>query len=198
MSRSASGPTRWSSLRLRPNTIAKMATGVADNLLLTTYLSARCPVFVAPAMDLDMYAHPTTRYNLDSLKSYGCRIIERLRENCQRPFGQRTDGGTPPRSRVRCRTILPARRSLQGRTLLVTAGPTDRADRPRSLHIEPFVWQDGLCLGRGTARPGSRRDSGDRPHGIADSRRDAGAGGYDGRRDVRGPPCMLSSVATEP
>lgn len=53
-----------------------MATGVADNLLLTTYLSARCPVFVAPAMDLDMYAHPTTRYNLDSLKSYGCRIIE--------------------------------------------------------------------------------------------------------------------------
>ena len=48
-------------------TIAKMATGVADNLLLTTYLSARCPVFVAPAMDLDMYRHPTTQYNLDSL-----------------------------------------------------------------------------------------------------------------------------------
>lgn len=58
------------------NTIAKMATGVADNLLLTTYLSARCPVFVAPAMDLDMYSHPTTQYNLDSLKSYGNQVIE--------------------------------------------------------------------------------------------------------------------------
>ncbi len=46
------------------NTIAKMASGVADNLLLTAYLSARCPVFVAPAMDLDMYAHPATGRNI--------------------------------------------------------------------------------------------------------------------------------------
>lgn len=58
------------------NTIAKMAVGVADNLLLTTYLSARCPVFVAPAMDLDMFVHPTMRSNLEILKRNGNHIIE--------------------------------------------------------------------------------------------------------------------------
>ncbi len=58
------------------NTLAKMAHGVADNLLLTTYLSARCPVAVAPAMDLDMYAHPTTQQNLVQLQRLGVHIIE--------------------------------------------------------------------------------------------------------------------------
>ncbi len=58
------------------NTLAKMTAGVADNLLLTTYLSARCPVMVAPAMDLDMYAHYTTQRNLKELKEHGVGIIE--------------------------------------------------------------------------------------------------------------------------
>lgn len=58
------------------NTLAKMAGGIADNLLLTTYLSARCPVFAAPAMDLDMYAHAATRANIDTLVRRGVRIIE--------------------------------------------------------------------------------------------------------------------------
>jgi phosphopantothenoylcysteine decarboxylase/phosphopantothenate--cysteine ligase len=58
------------------NTIAKMTSGIADNLLLTTYLSARCPVFIAPAMDLHMYNHPVTRKNLQSLKKSGHIIIE--------------------------------------------------------------------------------------------------------------------------
>lgn len=58
------------------NTIAKMASGVADNLLLTTYLSSRCPVFVAPAMDLDMYAHRATVRNLRRLREDGVQIIE--------------------------------------------------------------------------------------------------------------------------
>ena len=58
------------------NTLAKMATGVADNLLLTTYLSARCPVFVAPAMDLDMYAHTATQQNLGLLRSRGVQVVE--------------------------------------------------------------------------------------------------------------------------
>ena len=58
------------------NTLAKMATGVADNLLLTTYLSARCPVAVAPAMDLDMYAHAATQRNLERLRADGVRIVE--------------------------------------------------------------------------------------------------------------------------
>ena len=58
------------------STIGKMAHGVADNMLITTYLSMKAPVFVAPAMDLDMYAHPSTQHNLEILKSYGNHIIE--------------------------------------------------------------------------------------------------------------------------
>jgi phosphopantothenoylcysteine decarboxylase / phosphopantothenate---cysteine ligase len=58
------------------NTIAKMANGVADNLLLTTYLSARCPVFVAPSMDMDMLNHPSTIINIETLKAFGNSILE--------------------------------------------------------------------------------------------------------------------------
>ncbi|RGN50681.1 MULTISPECIES: bifunctional phosphopantothenoylcysteine decarboxylase/phosphopantothenate--cysteine ligase CoaBC [unclassified Bacteroides] len=57
-------------------TIGKMANGIADNMLITTYLSMKAPVFIAPAMDLDMYAHPATQKNLNTLRSYGNRIIE--------------------------------------------------------------------------------------------------------------------------
>ena len=57
-------------------TIGKMANGIADNMLVTTYLSAKAPVFIAPAMDLDMMAHPSTVANIEKLKSYGNHIIE--------------------------------------------------------------------------------------------------------------------------
>nr|A0A2I9.1 RecName: Full=Cysteine/Cysteine sulfinic acid decarboxylase; AltName: Full=Cysteine decarboxylase; AltName: Full=L-cysteine sulfinate decarboxylase; Short=CSD; AltName: Full=Sulfinoalanine decarboxylase [unidentified prokaryotic organism]ABJ80896.1 Undec1A [uncultured microorganism] len=70
----------WSDLYLiapaTANTIGKMAAGIADNLLLTSYLSARCPVFIAPAMDVDMLMHPATQRNLGILKSSGNHIIE--------------------------------------------------------------------------------------------------------------------------
>ena len=58
------------------STLGKMANGVADNMLVTTYLSMKAPVFIAPAMDLDMYAHPSTQKNIDTLRSYGNHIIE--------------------------------------------------------------------------------------------------------------------------
>ncbi len=61
---------------LSANTLAKMATGIADNLLLTTVLSARCPVYFAPAMDLDMYKHPATKHNIRTLQSFGYHFIE--------------------------------------------------------------------------------------------------------------------------
>lgn len=57
-------------------TLGKMASGVADNMLITTYLSMKAPVFIAPAMDLDMYAHPTTQQNMERLRSFGNQIIE--------------------------------------------------------------------------------------------------------------------------
>ena len=58
------------------NTLGKMANGIADNLLLTTYLSAKCPVFVAPSMDLDMYAHEATQNNISLLKQRGVQVID--------------------------------------------------------------------------------------------------------------------------
>ena len=58
------------------STIGKMANGIADNMLITTYLSMKAPVFIAPAMDLDMFAHPSTQANLERLRSYGTFIIE--------------------------------------------------------------------------------------------------------------------------
>lgn len=58
------------------NTLGKMANGICDNLLLTTFLSVKCPVFIAPAMDLDMYAHPATQKNINILRNWACTIIE--------------------------------------------------------------------------------------------------------------------------
>ena len=58
------------------STMGKMANGIADNLLITTYLSCKCPVVLAPAMDQDMYQHPSTARNIEILKSFGNRIIE--------------------------------------------------------------------------------------------------------------------------
>ena len=58
------------------NTIAKMAGGIADNLLLTTYLSARCPVFIAPSMDMDMLKHPSTQRNIETLMTHGNHILD--------------------------------------------------------------------------------------------------------------------------
>jgi len=58
------------------NTISKMACGISDNLLLTTYLSSRCPVFVAPSMDIDMLGHKATKKNLETLRSYGNHILD--------------------------------------------------------------------------------------------------------------------------
>jgi phosphopantothenoylcysteine decarboxylase/phosphopantothenate--cysteine ligase len=58
------------------NTIGKMANGIADNLLLTAYLSARCPVFIAPSMDVDMLKHPSTIINLETLRAFGNTILE--------------------------------------------------------------------------------------------------------------------------
>ncbi len=58
------------------NTISKMANGIADNLLLATYLSARCPVFIAPSMDMDMLNHPAVKKNLEILSSYGNHVLD--------------------------------------------------------------------------------------------------------------------------
>lgn len=105
------------------NTIGKMVGGVADNLLITTYLSARCPVFVAPAMDLDMFAHPTTRRNIETLKSFGNLIIEPA-------VGQLASGlegkgrMEEPENIVQFLDDYFEPKNMLGKKVLITAGPT--------------------------------------------------------------------------
>ena len=105
------------------NTIGKMATGVADNLLLTTYLSAKCPVFVAPAMDLDMFAHPAMQQNLVTLKSYGNHIIEPT--SGELASGLEGKGRMEePENIVRYLDDYFTHKPLLGKKILITAGPT--------------------------------------------------------------------------
>jgi phosphopantothenoylcysteine decarboxylase / phosphopantothenate---cysteine ligase len=105
------------------NTIGKMANGIADNLLLTTYLSAKCPVFVAPAMDLDMFAHPAMQRNLEALKSIGNVIIEPS-------FGELASGlegkgrMEEPENIVLYLDDFFTKKPLIGKKILITAGPT--------------------------------------------------------------------------
>ena len=113
------------------NTMAKMATGVADNLLLTTYLSARCPVAIAPAMDLDMYAHTATQRNMAQLRKDGVHIIE--------PGSGELASGLVGKGRMaEPQDVLQAveallsekKKSLEGKRFLVTAGATIEAIDP--------------------------------------------------------------------
>lgn len=114
------------------NTIAKMAYGIADNLLLTTYLSARCRTVIAPAMDCDMFAHPATQANIDILRSRGAAVIDS-------PEGELASGLSgkgrmaEPEAIVRFVDELLSEKkksSLAGRRLIVTAGATIEAIDP--------------------------------------------------------------------
>ena len=117
------------------STLAKMANGVADNMLITTYLSMKAPVFIAPAMDLDMYRHPSTQHNMDTLRSYGNHIVEpasgflasglegkgRMEEPeniiaaLERELA--LEGGEEP-------STTEGHPTLSGKRILITAGPT--------------------------------------------------------------------------
>ena len=117
------------------STLGKMTNGVADNMLITTYLSMKAPVFIAPAMDLDMYQHPTTQQNMERLRSFGNYIIEpqsgflasglegkgrmeepeRIIEFLSKELGQRTTADCTDSGKSS---------SLKGKKVLITAGPT--------------------------------------------------------------------------
>ena len=120
--------------------LGKMANGVADNMLITTYLSMKAPVFIAPAMDLDMYKHPSTQKNLETLRGYGNHIIE--------PANGFLASGLEGKGRMEepenivksleyffsesITSKYAERGDLQGKTILITAGPTyERLDPVR-------------------------------------------------------------------
>lgn len=112
------------------NTLSKMASGNSDNFLIATYLSAKCPVYFAPAMDLDMYKHPTTKNALDKLQSYGNILIPSA-------FGELASGLVGMGRMAEPETIMETIEQhlleglpLYGKKILVTAGPTHEAIDP--------------------------------------------------------------------
>jgi len=112
------------------NTLAKMANGLCDNLLLAVYLSARCPVFFAPAMDLDMLQHPVTQHNLHKLKDFGNILIDPT-------YGELASGLVGQGRMAEPEEIVAAlekhfatQKKLGGKKVLVTAGPTYEALDP--------------------------------------------------------------------
>ena len=112
------------------NTLSKMASGNSDNFLIATYLSAKCPVYFAPAMDLDMYKHPTTKNALDKLQSYGNILIPSA-------FGELASGLVGMGRMAEPETIVETIEQhlleglpLYGKKILVTAGPTHEAIDP--------------------------------------------------------------------
>lgn len=105
------------------STLGKMANGIADNMLITTYLSMKAPVFIAPAMDLDMYAHPTTQQNMERLKGFGNHIIE--------PQSGFLASGLEGKGRMEAPEKIVAaldmffeKKDLLGKHIMITAGPT--------------------------------------------------------------------------
>lgn len=107
------------------STIGKMANGIADNMLITTYLSMKAPVFVAPAMDLDMYAHPSTQKNLETLISYGNHIIEPGTGFLASTLEGKGRMEEPENIVAQLEEFFDApKRDMEGKKVLLTAGPT--------------------------------------------------------------------------
>jgi phosphopantothenoylcysteine decarboxylase/phosphopantothenate--cysteine ligase len=112
------------------NTLSKMATGRSDNLLMAVYLSAICPVMVAPAMDEDMWLHPTTSVNLETISRNGCRVMQVGRgELASGLFGEGRMA-EPEAIFKEIRFLLDTAGQLKGKKALVTAGPTYEAIDP--------------------------------------------------------------------
>ncbi len=106
------------------NSMAKMAHGIADNLLLTTYLSIRCPVLIAPAMDLDMFTHPATQQNIEILRKRGVHIVEPASGELASGLEGKGRMEEPENILLAVKRILNTAQDLEGKKIIVTAGPT--------------------------------------------------------------------------
>ena len=106
------------------SSIGKMAHGIADNMLITTYLSMKAPVFVAPAMDLDMFAHPSTQKNLDILRSYGNHIIEPASGELASHLVGKGRMEEPEKIIEVLEDFFAKKQDLSGKKVVITAGPT--------------------------------------------------------------------------
>ncbi|MBE9467121.1 MAG: bifunctional phosphopantothenoylcysteine decarboxylase/phosphopantothenate--cysteine ligase CoaBC [Bacteroidetes bacterium] len=124
----------WADLMLiapiTANTIAKMANGVCDNLLLTTYLSVRCPVIIAPAMDFDMFKHPATINNIKTLQSYGNIIIEPSEGELASGLHGKGRMEEPEIILKKIVSFFDSKKKLNSKKIIVTAGPTHESIDP--------------------------------------------------------------------
>ncbi len=139
------------------STLGKMANGVADNMLITTYLSMKAPVFIAPAMDLDMYAHPTTQQNMERLRSFGNVIIE--------PQSGFLASGLEGKGRMEepekivsviAHHLSPVTQQLAGKRVLITAGPTYEKIDPVRFVGNYSSGKMGFALAKECARRGAQ------------------------------------------
>lgn len=139
------------------NTLSKMVHGLCDNLALAVYLSAKCPVFIAPAMDLDMYAHPSTKQNLELAEDFGHIIIPA-------EYGELASGLVGQGRLAEPETIYTtieehfsnAHQSLKGKTILITAGPTYEAIDPVRFIGNHSSGKMGYALAEEAARRGAQ------------------------------------------
>ena len=139
------------------NTLAKMVTGVADNLLLTTYLSARSKVAVAPAMDLDMYAHITTQNNLKTLAERGVAIIEPQAGELASGLIGKGRMAEPEEIVEEVKNIIaPQKKTLEGKHYIVTAGATIEAIDPVRYITNHSTGKMGYAIAEELARRGAK------------------------------------------
>ena len=138
------------------STIGKMAHGIADNMLITTYLSMKAPVFVAPAMDLDMYAHPTTQNNLALLKSYGNHIIE-PQTGFLASHLQGKGRMEEPEEILRqvAEALVGNSQDLKGKRIMITSGPTHEKIDPVRFIGNYSSGKMGCALAEECARRGA-------------------------------------------
>ena len=136
-------------------TIGKMAHGVADNMLVTTYLSAKAPVFVAPAMDLDMMAHPSTVANIELLRSYGNHIIEPEEGELASHLVGKGRMAEPATICAAVEAFFAGQEELKGRKALVTAGPTQEMIDPVRYISNYSTGKMGYAIAEELARRGA-------------------------------------------
>lgn len=137
------------------NTLAKMANGLCDSILTAVYLSARCPVLVAPAMDVDMWHHPATRANLERLQAHGVHIVPV-------GYGELASGlvgegrmAEPEAIVAYLRATLTSGQALRGQKALVTAGPTHEALDPVRFIGNHSTGKMGIAIAEALARHGA-------------------------------------------
>lgn len=154
------------------NTMSKMASGSCDNLLLATYLSAKCPVFFAPAMDLDMYKHPSTVQTLEKLQSYGNHMIAATAGELASGLHGEGRMAEPEDIIAVIQTVMGQGLPLKGEKVLITGGPTYEAIDPVRFIGNHSSGLMGFELARCAARLGAEvvLVSGPSPYTVDDER----------------------------